>query len=169
MILEVLSNTNNSVKAEESDTTTPHPMFLPQLSFREIWSATVVSLQLHRVELGVGRRDSSTPPAAIREGHSDHPQNPCLREIDFTSDLKLPVLQEERCTMLEGTQMVSVDRNSEKQSQLKTTGRTWTLLGQHYFLQQSNSPLKKFFLFSQVPQKSSNNCWDWQVSDSFLS
>lgn len=45
--------------------------------------------------------------------------------------------KKKRCTMLEGTQLVSVDRNSDKRSQLKATGRTRTLLGQYYCLQSS--------------------------------
>jgi len=36
-----------------------------------------------------------------------------LSKTDFTSDPKLPLLQE-RCTMLAGTQLVSVHRKSEK-------------------------------------------------------
>lgn len=91
-------------------------------------------------------------------------QNLCLKETNFTSDIKLPLLQEKKkkCTMLEGTQVVSGDRNSDKQSQLKATGRTWTLLGQYYCLQSSvilssKKKKKKATRFSEVPWKSSNN------------
>lgn len=45
-------------------------------------------------------------------------QNLCLKETNFTSDIKLPLLQEKKkkCTMLEETQVVSGDRNSDKAS-----------------------------------------------------
>lgn len=83
------------------------------------------------------RRCSSS--STITEKDTLMTQNLCLRETDFTSDTKLPLLQEKKKSVQcwkEPKWFLETETQINK-SQLKATGRTWTLLGQYYCLQSS--------------------------------
>lgn len=98
---------------EEDDTliTTPYPMFLLQLSLRKIQNPTVIQKD-NSSQLCAGAEEVLPFHHQLSEKGTLTTSNSHLRKTDFTSDPKLPLLQE-RCTMLEGTQLVSVHRNSE--------------------------------------------------------
>lgn len=84
------------------------------------------------------RRCSSS--STITEKDTLMTQNLCLRETDFTSDTKLPLLQEKKKKSVQCWKEPKWFLETETQinkSQLKATGRTWTLLGQYYCLQSS--------------------------------
>lgn len=115
------------------------------------------------------RRCSSS--STITEKDTLMTQNLCLRETDFTSDTKLPLLQEKKkkCTMLEGTEVVSRDRNSNKQKPAQSNRENVDSSGAVLLFTVICNTLfkKKATRFSEVPWKSSNN-WDQQDPNSFL-
>lgn len=106
-----------------------------------------------------------------REGHSDDPK-PMFERNRFYLRYQAPIAtrkKKKKCTMLEGTQVVSRDRNSNKQKPAQSNRENVDSSGAVLLFTVICNTLfkKKATRFSEVPWKSSNN-WDQQDPNSFL-